>query len=109
MKHGIIRIRVQEPHLSHVPVLEYDWEKSIYGNVKELIPTDAPKPYGKYVTATHYVDANLMHCLLTGRSVTGILTYLNKILLIGSPRNSQQLRLPRIAPSLLQQEPSLNV
>ena len=50
----------------------------MYGNVSELIPTDAPTPYGKYVTTTHYVDANLMHCLLTGRSVTGILTFLNK-------------------------------
>ena len=78
MKHGIIRIRVQEPDLSHVPIPEHSWEKSMYGNVKELIPTDAPKPYGKYVTSVHYVDANLMHCLLTGRSVTGILTYFNK-------------------------------
>ena len=50
----------------------------MYGKVKELIPTDAPNPYGKYVTSVHYVDANLMYCLLTGRSITGILTYLNK-------------------------------
>ena len=64
MKHGIIRIRVQEPDLYHVPVPEHDWEKSVYGNVKQLIPTDAPKPYGKFVTAVHYVDANLMHLSL---------------------------------------------
>ena len=38
MKHGIIRIRVQEPDFSHVPVPEYDWEKSVYG------PIDALKP-----------------------------------------------------------------
>ena len=78
MKHGIIRIRTEEPDYSEIPVPEYDWAKSVYGNVSELIPTDAPTPYGKYVTTTHYVDANLMHCLLTGRSVTGILTFLNK-------------------------------
>ena len=78
MKHAVIRIRVEEPDLSHVPIPEYDWEKSVYGKVKELIPTDAPKAYRKYVTAVHYVDANLTHCLLTGRLVTGILTYLNK-------------------------------
>ena len=50
----------------------------MYGKVSELIPTDAPTPYGKYLMITHYVDANLMHCLLKGRSVTGILTFLKK-------------------------------
>ena len=33
---------------------------------------------GKFVTLIHYVDANLMHYLLTGKSVTGILTFINK-------------------------------
>ena len=58
MKNGIISIRVQEPDLSHVPVPENDWDKTVYGNVKELISTDTPKPYGRYVTAVHYVDDN---------------------------------------------------
>jgi hypothetical protein len=30
------------------------------------------------VTLTHYVDANLFHDLITGRSVTGILHLVNK-------------------------------
>ena len=34
-------------------------------------------PLGKPVTLTHYVDANLFHDALTGRSVTGILHMLN--------------------------------
>ena len=46
--------------------------------VSELIPEDAPPPLGKFVTLIHYVDANLMHCLLTGRYLTGILTFINK-------------------------------
>jgi hypothetical protein len=50
----------------------------VYGDVKEIIPKDAPKPLGKYVTSVHFVDANLMHCMATGRSVTGILHFLNK-------------------------------
>jgi hypothetical protein len=50
----------------------------VYGEPKEIIPTDAPEPLGNYVTTTHYVDANLMHDLVTGRSVTGILHLLNK-------------------------------
>ena len=78
MKHAVIRIRTDEPDLSSLPMLEFDWEKSVYGNVKELIPEDAPKPLGKFVTIIHYVDANLMHCFLTGRSVTGIFTFINK-------------------------------
>ena len=49
-----------------------------YGNVSELIPSDAPKPRGNYVTITHYVDSNLIHCMVTGRSVTGILAFLNQ-------------------------------
>ncbi len=35
-------------------------------------------PLGKSVTLTHYVDANLYHDMLTGRSVTGILHMLNQ-------------------------------
>ena len=78
MKNAAIRIRVDEPDYSDVPDFQYDWAQSVYGNVKEYKPTDAPKPLGKYVTLTHYVDANLMHDLTTGRSVTGILHLLNK-------------------------------
>jgi hypothetical protein len=38
----------------------------------------APEPLGNFVTLSHYVDANLMHDIATGRSVTGILHLLNK-------------------------------
>ena len=78
MKHAVIRIRTEEPDYSDLPKVEFDWEKSVYVNVSELIPEDAPKPLEKFVIMTHYVDANLMHCLLTGRSVTGILSFINK-------------------------------
>ena len=36
---------------------------------------------GKPVVTVSYVDANLMHCLNTGRSVTGILHFLNGTLI----------------------------
>ena len=78
MKHAVIRIRTEEPDFSGLPTKEYDWEKTVYGDCKEVLPTDAPEPKGKFVTLFHYVDANLMHCLLTGRSVTGILSFINK-------------------------------
>lgn len=72
-----IRIKTQMPDFTGVVNVKHDWE-SIYGNLSEVRPTDAPKPLGKPVVTASYVDANLMHDLLTGRSVTGILHFLNK-------------------------------
>ena len=57
---------------------EFDWARSVYGDVSEILPKDAPIPLGKYVTLTHYFDANLYHDMVTGRSVTGILHLVNK-------------------------------
>jgi hypothetical protein len=37
-----------------------------------------PEPLGNYVILSHYVDANLMHDIAMGRSVTGILHLINK-------------------------------
>ena len=77
MSDACIRIRTHEPDYSSVPVTEYDWTTSVYGEVEELIPSDIPVPKGHSVTLTHYVDANLYHDCLTGRSVTGILHFIN--------------------------------
>jgi hypothetical protein len=49
--------------------------------VKEIIPTDIPEPKGKYVTLSHYFNANLYHNMVTGRSVTAILHFLNQTLM----------------------------
>ena len=73
-----LRIRIGEPDYSDLPDPEYDWKYSVYGDSKEIIPTDAPEPKGRYVTTTSYVDANLMHCKATGKSVTGILHFVNQ-------------------------------
>ena len=73
MRHAALRVRTDEPDYSDLPNLEYDWEQTIYGKLVEELPQDAPVPCGKHVTLTHYVDANLMHDVITGRSVTGIL------------------------------------
>ena len=51
----------------------------MYGDTKEAIPHDAPIPLGNPVIMTHCVDANLYHNILTGRSVTGVLHFLNKV------------------------------
>jgi hypothetical protein len=78
MHHAAIRIHTEEPDYSDIPDFQYEWSKSVYGELHEVKPTDAPEPLGNYVTMTHYVDANLMHDVITGRSVTGIIHLANK-------------------------------
>jgi hypothetical protein len=78
MKHASIRIRTEEPNYSDLPDNVPDWIYSVYGKVKELLPEGAPDPLGNHVTLSLYVDANLMHDISTGRSVTGILQLVNK-------------------------------
>ena len=78
MKHAAIRFRTGLPDYSSIPNEEYDWEKSIYGNMEESLPHDTPKAYGPPVIMTTYVDANLCHDFVTGRSVTGIIHLLNQ-------------------------------
>ena len=45
-KHLTIRYRTKEPNYSHLPVQEHDWSRAVYGNVKEEITKDIPKPLG---------------------------------------------------------------
>ena len=78
MRHGIVRIRTEEPDYSDIPDKVHDWEYTCYKGAKELIPDDAPKPLGKRVQLTTYVDANLYHDMISGRSVTGVLHLANK-------------------------------
>ena len=53
-------------------------ESSVYSGEREELPKEAPEPLGKPVVTTTYVDANLYHCMLTGKSVTGVLHLFNK-------------------------------
>ncbi len=78
MKPGVIHIHVSEPDYSALPDQNFDWMHTVYGELSEILPSDAPEPLGEYVTLTHYVDANLMHDITTGKSVTGILHLLNQ-------------------------------
>ena len=47
MRHGAIRIRTGEPDYSDLHDPKYDWQYSVYGNVKEDIPKDMPKASGE--------------------------------------------------------------
>ena len=67
---------MHQPDYSNVCSPKSEWE-SIYGNVHEEITTNAPPSLSKPVTTTHYVGANLLCDVLTGRSVTVCLHFVN--------------------------------
>ena len=69
MKYATIRVRIEEPDFSGLPSEPYLWDYSVYSNVTDDIPKEAPEPLG---------SGNLFHDILTGRSVTGILHLFNK-------------------------------
>jgi hypothetical protein len=78
MKHGFIRFRTDEPDYSMMDHTKYDWARTVYGEVKEQIARNIPRPKGKCVVMTSYVDANLFHDMLNGRSVTAVLHFFNQ-------------------------------
>ena len=103
-----IRFRTDQPDYSFLPDQDFDWTYSVYGNVQEILPDDMPDPLGEAVITTTtmtysvygYVqeilpddmpdpldeaaittttmDANLNHCLATGKSLSGCLHFVNK-------------------------------
>ena len=78
-KFGVIRIRTEEPDYSNMPSVKYDWTYSQYPDATDYtLPDNAPKPLGKPIVTSHFVDANLYHDLVTGRAVTGCLDMWNK-------------------------------
>ena len=68
----------KEPDYSYLPNMKYDWSYTVYGNVQEIIPNNCPKPLGKSVTTTTTLDANLLHSLATGASLTACLHFCNQ-------------------------------
>ena len=73
-----IRFRTEKPDYSLHPDQDFDWTYSVYGDVHEILPDDMPEPLGESVTTTTTMDANLNHCLATGKSLTGCLHFVNK-------------------------------
>lgn len=55
----------------------YDWSTSVYGLDGDDVPSDMPPALGAPVVTITYVDANLMHCNITGCASTGILHLVN--------------------------------
>jgi hypothetical protein len=60
--------------------LPYIWAQSIYGEDREDIPADTPKPLAKNVATTNMVDTNIMYCSTTERALTSIWDLVNNSL-----------------------------
>ena len=73
-----LRFRMEEADYSFLPDQDFDWKYSVYGYVNEILPDDMPDLLGEAVTTTTTMDANLNHCLATGKSLTGCLHIVNK-------------------------------
>ena len=73
-----IRFRTDQPDYSFLPDQDFDWIYSVNGNVQEIIPDNMSDALGKAVITTTTMDANLNHCLATGKSLTGCLHLVNK-------------------------------
>src|SRR6476620_7482436 len=65
--------------IDHSSFQEYDWRR-FYGDVKEAIPTDAPKALGKDVDHRLYVDSDHATDKNTRCSRTGYFVFMNSAL-----------------------------
>jgi hypothetical protein len=79
MKHASIRVRTEEHDFRGLSDNVHDLTYCVYVKVEELLPVGAPETLGNHVMLSHYIDANLLHEIAMGRSVTGLLHLINKI------------------------------
>ncbi len=82
-KNSSIKFNVELPDYSYFDEIwsQPDWT-DFYGDGVGLYDDPAlPEPKGKPVKMTTYVDANLLHDYVTGRSCTGIIHMFNKTLM----------------------------
>jgi hypothetical protein len=73
--HDRSRLVLAPGYLPEVSVPEYDWT-DFYGKVEEKVPPDCPESRGTPVQTTALVDSDHAADLVTRRSRTGVLMYL---------------------------------
>jgi hypothetical protein len=76
LKHILIQVRIEEFFVSDLLDTIHNWTYSVYSKVEDLLPVGAPVLLD--LTLSHYVDANLMHDIATGRSATGTIHHVDK-------------------------------
>ena len=75
-KHKRSKLVFDPKKVDHDPHPSYDW-KDFYGDVKEVIPDDAPEPRGESVQITCFVDSDHAGDEVSRRSRTGVLVFCN--------------------------------
>ena len=75
-----IEYDINEPDFSKYGVEDYDWY-ALYGNVLEELPYGMPKPKGKAVVTSGFFDSSHASSLVTRRSTTGVLLFINGTLI----------------------------
>ena len=66
-----------EPEFDDRRIKECDWSE-YYPDAVEAMPRDMPKPRGKAVMCSCFVDADHAGCQVTRRSHTGVLILVNR-------------------------------
>lgn len=79
--HDRSKIVFDPSYVEHETTTRPDWT-DFYRDAKPMIPTDCPKPLGKPVQITCFVDADMAGDHVTRRSRTGVLIYLNRSLTV---------------------------
>ena len=65
---GIMVFDPTEPDIDETKFLKQDWLATVYGDCKEIIPEDAPKPQGIGFTLQAFVDSDHAGDSVTRRS-----------------------------------------
>ena len=74
-----IWFRVDKPYFKSVPdIKKQDCKYTPYGTADKDIPLNEPEPCGKIIVLNYYYDSNLIHDIISGRSVTGVILFWNK-------------------------------
>lgn len=79
------------PRIDKSNFMEHDW-KSFYGDVKEPIPVDMPKPRGKEVDIRLYVDSDHAGDKRSRRSRTGFFIFVNSALVTWLSRKQPTIK-----------------
>jgi hypothetical protein len=80
-KHSCLKVVFDNSYVRIDDEIDTYWN-SFYHNAKEELPDNMPEPRGKMVQIIVFVDASYGCDLLTRRSRTGILIYINRALVI---------------------------
>jgi hypothetical protein len=76
-QHNRSKLVFDDTYMNNETEPKQDWS-GFYPDATEVLPPNAPEPRGKVVEMTAFVDADHAGDMITRRSRTGVLIYLNK-------------------------------